>query len=324
VTVAGLTIIAILAGERFVAGIGACRKTRDLAALAFAVTHLVRDVVWAVAILLWIGRRLWRLDRRPAHSMRRNLRARSPADGARGNIHPGMLLAIVPVFNEAANLPRVISELRAVAPDCDLLVVNDGSTDTTETLLRSLPVRWLTMSQRVGVGGAVRAGIRYANRAGYEYVVRIDGDGQHRARDIARLLLPVVCGRADVSTGSRFLGRTGRRGGLRRASQAVLATCLTLLTGRRVTDPTSGFWLFGPRAVRLLARHHPTGYAEPELTLLLSRNGLRVQEVPIRVRPRLAGRTSLTVPRAVLALARTVLALVVVPLRRVVEESPGD
>jgi glycosyltransferase involved in cell wall biosynthesis len=324
VAVVGLTIIAILAGERVVAGIAACRKTRDLAALAFVVTHLVRDVVWAAAILLWIGRRIWRLDSRPAHSMRRHLRGRPSPDETRGNIHPGMLLAIVPVFNEAANLPRVIAELRTVAPECDLLVVNDGSTDTTEALLRSLPVRWLTMSQRVGVGGAVRAGIRYANRAGYEYVVRIDGDGQHRARDIARLLLPVACGRADVSTGSRFLGRAGLRVGLRRASQAALATCLTVLTGRRVTDPTSGFWLFGPRAVRLLARHHPTGYAEPELTLLLSRNGLRVQEVPIRVRPRLAGRTSLTAPRAVLALARTVLALVVVPLRRVVEGQPGD
>src|SRR5262249_49215226 len=124
--------------------------------------------------------------------------------------------------------------------------------------------------------------------------------------------------------GSRFLARRRGAWSLRRAGQSALAACLTLVTGRRVTDPTSGFWLFGPRALRLLAEHHPTGYAEPELALLLRRNGLRVVEVPIRMRPRLAGRTSLTASRTLLALARTLLAIVVVPLRRVVAGTARD
>jgi hypothetical protein len=99
-------------------------------------------------------------------------------------------------------------------------------------------------------------------------------------------------------------------------SQAALAGCLTVWTRQRFTDPTSGFWLFGPRAVRLLGRHHPTGYAEPELVLFLCRNGLRVGEVPIRMRPRRAGRTSITPARATLAFARTILALMMVPVRK--------
>lgn len=245
------------------------------------------------------------------------------------------LLAVVPAYNERANLTRVIADLSRVIPKRNILVVNDGSTDGTDDLLQQLGVRWLTLSQRLGVGGAVRAGIQYAKRAGYEYVVRIDGDGQHRACDIARVLAPVIAGRADAALGSRFLHRTAethgkaRRGrhdstSLRRLSQALLAACLSMVTRKRFTDPTSGFWLFGPRALRLLSGHHPAGYAEPELLLFLSRNGLRVSEVPIRMRPRLAGRTSLTTTRTALALARTMLALVVVPFRQLVEGRAYD
>jgi glycosyltransferase involved in cell wall biosynthesis len=234
------------------------------------------------------------------------------------------ILAVVPAFNERANLPRVVADLSRVMPLGHILIVDDGSTDETSEILPHLGVRWLTLSQRLGVGGAVRAGIRYATRAGYDYVVRVDGDGQHRACDIVRLLTPVVSGRADAALGSRFLHRRRDTRGLRRLSQALLAACLSTVTRRSVTDPTSGFWLFGPRALRVLSGHHPAGYAEPELLLFLSRNSLRVTEVPIRMRPRIAGRTSLTMPRTLLALARTALAFVVVPFRRLVEGQAHD
>jgi len=234
------------------------------------------------------------------------------------------MLALVPAFNEALNLERVVRELRRALPDLDILIVNDGSTDGTADLLPSLRVAWLTLPQRVGVGGAVRAGLRYAERQGYDFVVRIDGDGQHRACDVARMLAPVAQGRLDASIGSRFLARRPRWLTLRRISQGALARCLTLWTGRRFTDPTSGFWLFGPRAVRLLGKHHPTGYAEPELALLLARNGLRFGEIAIRMRPRTAGRTSITPTRASLALGRTVLAMMIVPIRGMVEGRSHD
>jgi glycosyltransferase involved in cell wall biosynthesis len=322
VAYAGLAMLGFLSMERLVAGIAAWRRSGDPAALGFAGTHLVRDLTWAVAILVWAWRRAGGLAGRPAHSMWRP-DAGAAAGRADTELVRGSVLAIVPAFNEADNLSRVVDDLRRGVPGCDILIVNDGSTDDTPSLLPDLGVAWLTLSQRVGVGGAVRAGIRYAANGEYDYVVRVDGDGQHRACDIPRLLEPVLNGRVDAAIGSRFLGRPARRG-MRRLSQAVLARCLSLLTGRRVTDPTSGFWLFGPKAVRLLARHHPTGYAEPELALLLSRNGLRVTEVPIRMRPRYRGRTSLTMSRAGLALARTLLAIVVVPLRRTVEGRTGD
>ena len=234
------------------------------------------------------------------------------------------MLAIVPAFNEAPNLGRVVRELRERTPGLDILIVNDGSTDDTADLLPDLGVMWLSLTERVGVGGAVRAGLRYAVRERYEYVVRVDGDGQHRACDIPRLLAPVSGGRLDAVIGSRYLGRPVRWRSPLRVSQAALARCLSTLTGIRITDPTSGFWLFGPRAVRLLGKHHPTGYAEPELALLLSRNGLRFGEIAIRMRPRVAGRTSITPMRASLALGRTVLAMMIVPVRGMVEGRGRD
>ncbi len=162
----------------------------------------------------------------------------------------------------------------------------------------------------------MRAGLRYARAVGFEIVVRCDGDGQHRAREIPALLEPLAAGRADAVLGSRYLGAVGHRArGARRLGQRLLAALISRITGSPYSDPTSGFWAFGPRAVELLARHHPTGYPEPELLLFLHRNGFRVAEVAAEMGERLAGRSSLTPPRQLQALARVVLALVIVPLR---------
>jgi hypothetical protein len=237
-------------------------------------------------------------------------------------------LALIPAFNEALCLPRVLAELRQRWPG-PILVVDDASSDATPDLLDPLARRgellWLRLSQNLGVGGAMRAGLRYARELGHGRVVRVDGDGQHDPADLERLLQPIREGRADAVQGSRHLppGIPGNRG-LRLAGQRALARSLSVLTGQAVTDPTSGFWAFGPRAVALLGAHHPTGYPEPELRLLLRRNGLRVVEVPVRMRPRLGGRTSLTAGRAGMALARVLLAMVIVPVRGVLPTTAHD
>jgi len=220
----------------------------------------------------------------------------------------------VPAYNEAANLPRVVEDVRAVFPGVAVLVINDASTDDTQDLLPALNVEWLTLPERLGVGGALRAGLRWARRHGYNVVARVDGDGQHRAIDLRRLLRPIRVGRADASTGSRYL-HAAHPATARGITQRALALCVSVLTRRRVTDPTSGLWMLGPRAVRLLADHHPGGYPEPELHLLLAQRGLRVREVAVGARARLAGRTSLTPGRAAIAFARTAFALLALTVR---------
>ena len=316
-------IVSGLALERASAGVRVWRATRDPAALAFPVAHLLRDLTWAAAIVTWVVRRLSRARQSPSHSMRRMpVHSARPAADAAAWMARHRTLALVPAFNESSSLARVVADIRLRAPHLDILVVNDGSTDGTQELLPALGVRWITMPERAGVGSAIRAGLRYAARHGYEHVARVDGDGQHRACDIARLVSAFGGTRIDAVMGSRYVGRRARPT-LKRIMQKVLAGCLTSLTGRRITDPTSGFWLFGPRAIRLLSRHHPTGYPEPELVLLLHRNRLSIAEVPIRMRPRRSGRTSLTPSRTGLALFRTMMALMIVPLRDAERDGGG-
>jgi glycosyltransferase involved in cell wall biosynthesis len=224
-------------------------------------------------------------------------------------------LTLIPAHNEAANLPAVVAEIRERRPDLDILVVDDGSTDDTSQVLDRLGVRWLGWPQRRGVGCAVRAGLRYGARLGFDVIVRLDADGQHDAGAISRLLARLHEDDVDAVMGSRYADSYPGPAMVKRA----LASVVSMASRRRVTDATSGFWALGPRAVALLAAHHPRGYPEPELHLLLSRNGLRVAEVPVRSRARLSGRSTLTLLRLLAAGARVLLAVVIVPLRERVE-----
>jgi glycosyltransferase involved in cell wall biosynthesis len=226
------------------------------------------------------------------------------------------LLVLVPAHNEAGSLPAVIAEVRQALPGIDLLVVDDGSEDDTASVLAARGVESLRLPQRTGLGAAVRTGLRHAAALGYRTVVRIDGDGQHDAHDIAAIAGPVSRGDADVVIGTRYAGPVAAPAGtLRRVSQRALGLVLSAITGRPVTDATSGFCAFGPRALRLLTAHHPDGYPEVELRLLLHRHRLSVREVPVRHRPRFAGRTTLTPGRLAVAAARAAFAIATTPLR---------
>jgi glycosyltransferase involved in cell wall biosynthesis len=240
-------------------------------------------------------------------------RAQHDGKGSREMTHHPRVLTLIPAHNEAASLPAVVGKLRQRRQDLDILVVDDGSSDHTIPLLRELGVKWLHWPERRGLGRALRAGLRYGARQGYDIVVRLDADGQHDVDDVERLLAPLHVGMADVVLGSRFAAsnRSRHPGPIQRS----LGALLSMITGRTVTDPTSGFWALGPRAVALLAEHHPGGYPEPELHLLLSRNAMRVVEVEVQWHARLHGRSSLTPIRLMAAGARVALALIIVPFR---------
>jgi glycosyltransferase involved in cell wall biosynthesis len=317
-----IVLIATLVGERLVAGVRAAVRFRDAYALLFPILHLVRDATWVAAIMAWSVRRLTCRPPDPSHSMRPRRPSRdagSTPSSAAESLPPLRIACIVPAHNEAENLPAVVAELRCCHPDLDVIVVDDGSTDGSVAVLGDLDVRWLHLRERLGVGGAMRAGLRYAWRAGYDTVVRIDGDGQHPVDAIAQLLAPIRQDVADVVYGSRYFAPGGEQRsahhGPRRAAQRALAACLSIMTRQRVTDPTSGFCALGPRAIQMLSELHPPGYPEAELLLLLRRNRLRVAEVPVESRRRLSGRSSLTGPRLVAAAARVLLAVLIVPLR---------
>ena len=319
-----LVSVGALMLERVVAAVRARVRFGDNAVLWFPIVHLLRDLAWVGALLAWSLRRILRREPEPRHSMHGRAASSSGAFAsacAHDTPAPLRILAIIPAHNEVANLPCVIADLRRHRPDVEVLVVDDGSSDGTSTLLEQLGVRWLRWTERQGVGAAVRAGLKYAARSGFHVTVRMDADGQHGVEDIERMVQPIRDGMAEVVLGSRYATSEQPRQGLVGVVQRVLGACLSVLTRGRVTDATSGFCALGPRAILLLAEHHPGGYPEPELRLFLSRNALRVVEVPVRARVRLSGRTSLTPGRLVTAGARVLLAMLIVPLRSVVGRS---
>jgi len=217
----------------------------------------------------------------------------------------------MPARNESASLPYLLAELAMVWPLADVLVVDDASTDGTAALLAAGGVPALRLRQPLGVGGAMRAGIRCAQRDGYDAVVRLDADGQHPPQAIARLIGELERGCDAVQARRDPAGY--RSGPGRRALGVLLSGWLAGPLGRAVADPTSGLWAFGPRAVALLAEDHPRGYPEPALLVLLARQGLRVAEVEVAMRPRRGGRSSLNLWRALLALWCVAIATVIAP-----------
>lgn len=222
------------------------------------------------------------------------------------------LVIIIPAFNEAANLGQLLASIRAEQPDASVVVVNDGSTDATAGVARGCGVDVLDIPFNVGIGAAVQAGLLYALRNGYDVAVQVDGDGQHPASEIVKLLRRLGEGDADVVIGSRFSEPTPYRASLlRRSGIAVFAGVNRLLLRRHIHDTTSGFRAFNRRAVEFLAVDYPHDFPEPESIVTLCRNGFRVAEVPVDMMPRQGGRSSITLGRSFYYMLKVMIAIVV-------------
>lgn len=226
------------------------------------------------------------------------------------------LVAVVPAFNEAASIRQVIEELRALADAPDIIVVDDGSEDETFELARAAGARTVRMAFNTGIGSTVQTGIRLALEEGYDQIVRIDGDAQHDARDIPRLVERLRDGGPDFVLGSRYLEGEGFQAtAAQRLGIRWFCFLLRVVSGLHVTDPTSGFWAANQRAARLLLEEYSSDYPEVDSLLYLSRKGYTVHEVPVVMRPRMGGRSSITGMRALYYMVKVTIALVVGRLR---------
>jgi glycosyltransferase involved in cell wall biosynthesis len=228
-------------------------------------------------------------------------------------------LAVVPAYNEEASVARVVEDVNAHAPDFDVLVVDDGSTDGTAAAARQAGAIVISHPFNLGIGGAVQSGYRYALAHGYGVAVQVDGDHQHDARHIPEMLVHLERDpELDLVTGSRFLEHCQdayRSSGPRRLGIRLFAALLTRLTGRRVTDPTSGFRITGRRGIELFARHYPADYPEVEAVLIADAHDLGCAEIPVTMRPRAEGLSSITMSRSALYMAKVLLAVLMGALR---------
>ena len=226
-------------------------------------------------------------------------------------------LAIVPALNEAGSIEAVIREIRAQDPEFEVLVVDDGSTDGTSAVATAAGAHVVTLPFNVGIGGAVQTGYQYALEHGFDIAIQVDGDGQHDPSEIAAVLEPVLDGRADLAVGTRFAKGGGYRGTpVRRVGIRIFAAIVSLMVGQRVSDTTSGFRAVNRKALRLFAAEYPHDYPEVESIVLLSRHGLRMVEVPVQMRVRETGNSSITTLRAAYYMIKVLLALFIGLFRR--------
>jgi glycosyltransferase involved in cell wall biosynthesis len=213
----------------------------------------------------------------------------------------------------------VIDELRAFDPGLEVVVISDGSVDRTAEVAAEHGAHVIRLPFNLGIGGAVQTGFRYAWEGSYDVAVRVDGDGQHDPAELARVLAPVLAGEADIVVGSRFAGEGDseyRSSAPRRVGIRVLAWIVSAIARQRLTDTTSGFQALNRRAIRLFAGDYPHDYPEVEGMVMVIRHRLRLQEVPVSMRARTHGRSSIGALASVYYMAKVLLALFVGLFRR--------
>ena len=226
-------------------------------------------------------------------------------------------IAVVPAYNEERNIARVVGELKEHDPGLDVVVVSDGSVDRTYEVARDAGATVLRLPFNLGIGGAVQTGFRYAWENGYDLAVRCDGDGQHVPAELPKVVAPVIAGDADIAIGSRFVSGGGyQSSATRRVGIRLLALVVSAIARQRVTDATSGFQALNRRALELFAADYPHDYPEVEGMVMTIKHRLRLVEVPVEMREREHGRSSITALRSIYYMIKVLTALFVDLFRR--------
>jgi glycosyltransferase involved in cell wall biosynthesis len=226
-------------------------------------------------------------------------------------------IAIVPALNEEQTVGRVIDEIRAFDPGFDIVVVDDGSTDRTAGVAADRGAHVLRLPFNLGIGGAMQTGFRFAFEQGFDVAVQIDGDGQHDPSQLTKILGPVLAGEADLCVGSRFTGEGAYRSSfVRRIGIKIFARVVSAVVRQKVTDTTSGFRAVNRKGIALFAVDYPHDYPEVEATVMCVKHKLRLVEVPVEMRERGGGVSSITALRSVYYMSKVLLAIFVGLFRR--------
>ena len=220
-------------------------------------------------------------------------------------------LIIIPAYNEQDSILDTVNQCRNAG--YDYIVINDGSTDSTLDICKKHNLNVLDLKSNLGIGGAVQAGHKYARENGYDVDVQFDGDGQHDINYVESLLEQIQKG-CDITIGSRFIkGQESKfqSSFMRRAGIKWLSKLIRLTTGKRVTDPTSGFRACNVRAINLFAQHYPTDYPEPESIVSALKAGLKVAECPVEMKPRQGGQSSINALSSVYYMIKVTIAMLI-------------
>lgn len=219
-------------------------------------------------------------------------------------------LVIIPALNEEQTVAMVVASIFAAAPEVDIVVVSDGSVDRTAAVARDAGAYVISLPVNLGIGGAMQTGYRYAFERGYEFAVQIDADGQHDPADLPRLLQEARKGDNDMILGSRYVQKTAYRSShSRRAGMLLLSALVRLAVGYPIKDTTSGYRVVNRRIIELFSFYYPFDYPEVEVLVLLHRHKMTVREIPVEMKDRQAGVSSITVFKSAYYMLKVSLAI---------------
>ena len=228
------------------------------------------------------------------------------------------ILLIIPAYNEESRIADVILRVREIQPDLSVVVVNDGSRDNTAEAARSAGAVVISHPFNLGYGVAIQTGYKYALAKGYDFLVQMDGDGQHDAAFIPQILAPVLQGDTDLALGSRFLGEESYDPSpVRRTGMAFFCKLVSLLIGTHITDSTSGYQAFNRRVIRFFSTEiFPWDYPDADLLLTLHRAGFRIKEIPVRMYASVSGKSMHSGLKPIYYIFKMLLSMFVTLLRK--------
>ena len=226
-------------------------------------------------------------------------------------------LVIIPAFNESGSILRAVQDIKEHAPGFDYVVINDCSTDDTLQVCQKNGLNHVNLSVNLGIGGAVQTGYLYGCQNHYDVAVQFDGDGQHDAAYLEQMAEELVQTGSDMVIGSRFIEKEGfQSSGLRRVGIRYFSTLIRLVTGARVTDPTSGMRMVNRDVMKIYAENYPKDYPEPESVMAILRMGKKVTELPVVMREREEGSSSIAGFKSAYYMIKVTLAILMERLRR--------
>ncbi len=226
-------------------------------------------------------------------------------------------LVIIPAFNEEGNLEKTIKDIKDNAPDFDYVIINDCSTDKTLEMCRRHGFSYLNLPVNLGIGGAVQTGYRYAYYHGYDIAVQFDGDGQHSAAHLEDMVTTLINTESDMVIGSRFIEKEGfQSSGLRRIGIKYFTGLIKILTGKTITDPTSGMRMVNRKLLEKFTNEYPKDYPEPESVVTILSEKYKVTEIPVVMNEREEGVSSISLKNSVYYMIKVSFAILIARMKK--------
>ena len=222
------------------------------------------------------------------------------------------ILVIIPAYNEEESILTTVQALNSVHPEVDAVVVNDASKDNTKNILSENHIHYLVLPVNLGIGGGVQAGYMYAYRNGYDIAIQMDGDGQHPASELDKIIAPIKAEKADIVVGSRFVNKEGfQSSAIRRFGIKFLSSLIYLCTGKHILDVTSGYRAVNRKFIKIFSEEYAQDYPEPEALVTAAKKGAEIIEVPVMMKERQGGMSSISPIKSIYYMIKVSLAIII-------------